>query len=151
MRRLPALALLCCLPLAVAMMAGCGEGGVSAGATVSVYVAAPLCKGAEAELAKAGGKAGDLKVRAVCLPAIESKRGLSLATSGANARRATEDSTTVAFLEASGPAARFSQTIVESAGVAWLQTADGTTAMRRVLRALDNGSSSPRSEVRESL
>lgn len=134
----------------VALGAGCGEGGAANGAAVSVYAAAPLCAEAQRELAQAGGKGDDLKVRAVCLSPVEAKGGIDLATAGANARRATEDSTAVAYLEAPGPAARFSQSIVENANVAWVEVASGTTAMRRVLKALEErGSSSPRDTVRE--
>lgn len=136
------------LVAAAALGAGCGEGGVGSGATVSVYVAAPLCKEAEATLRKAGGKAGDLGVDAVCLPSVESKGPADLAVAGADARRATEDSTSVAFVEAPGPAARFAEPIIESAGIAWMKTDSGAVAMRRVLKALEErGSSSPRSAV----
>jgi hypothetical protein len=152
MHRHPNLVLACFLLFAALAVVGCGEGGASAGASVSVYVAAPLCKGAEAELDRAGRKAGDLGVRAICLPPVELQGRIELATSGANARRTTEDSTSVAFLEKPGPAAKFSRTIVESAEIAWLEAGDGAAAMRRVLKSLDDrGSSSPRAAVRESL
>jgi hypothetical protein len=131
---------------------GCGEGGTAAGAIVSVYVAAPLCGEAQRELGKEGGEAGELKVRAVCFPAMGSGGRVDLATAGGNARRATEDSTAVAFLESPGPAAKFSQSIVESASIAWLETRSGSTAMLHVLKALgERGSTSPRDAVRESL
>jgi hypothetical protein len=149
--RLPALCAGLLLLAATALGTGCGEGGAAADATVSVYAAAPLCAEAQRELAKAGGRGDDLKVRAICLAPVKSGRRIDLAVAGANARRATEDSTAVAFLEASGPAAKFSQSIVENADVAWLETNSGTTAMRHVLQALkDRGSSSPRDAVRES-
>lgn len=133
---------------AVVLVTGCGEGGVGSGATVSVYVAAPLCKEADAALRKAGGKVGDLGVEAVCLAPVESKGRVDLAVAGANARRATEDSSSVAFVDAPGPAARFAEPIVESADIAWVETDSGGTAMREVLEALEErGSSSPRSAV----
>jgi hypothetical protein len=140
--------------LALALgMAGCGGGGVSAGATVSVYVAAPLCTSAQRELSRNGPRSGDVEVRAVCLPTAESGGHLDLATIGANARRATEDSSSVAYLE--GPnrtAAEFSHSILESAEIAWLQASSGSAAMRRVLRAVeDSSSSSLRADLRESL
>jgi hypothetical protein len=133
--------------LALALLAvGCGGSGVSGGATVSVYVAAPLCKEAEGEV----GDAGDLEARVVCLPAVEKGGKADLVAAGANARRATEDSTSVAFLEAPGPAAGFSRSIVESAKVAWLETRDGAEGMRRLSRALEErGSTSPREAVLE--
>lgn len=133
------------------MAAGCGEGGVGNGATVSVYVAKPLCAAAEGELEKEGKQVGEVRVRIVCLPPIQRHSRADLATAGANARRATEDSTAVAFLETAGPAAKFTESIVEAAGIAWLETSDGSTAMHRVLHALADNSSSPRSGVRESL
>lgn len=148
MRRLPALLCLCAIAAAAALGTGCGEGGAASGATVNVYVAAPLCREAQGELRRGGGKAGDLRVSAVCLAPTESKGRVDLAQTGANARRATEDSTAVAYLENAGPGAKFSQAIVESASIAWLSTNSGSTAMQRVLRALDErGSSSPRAAV----
>jgi hypothetical protein len=121
---------------------------VGGGATVSVYVAAPLCKEARGALQSAGGKADDLEVQALCLASVESGAGVDLATAGANARRATEDSSSVAYLEAPGPDAKFSQSIVEAANIAWLKANSGATAMRHVLDALEGrGSSSPRAAV----
>lgn len=134
--------------LAAASVAGCGEGGVGGGATVSVYVASPLCAEAKRELQEEGGEAGDLEVRAVCLPPTESGGKGDLAAVGAGARRATEDSRSVAYLEAPGSAARFSRSIVEAADIAWVETGAGSAAVRRILKALDErGSSSPRSAV----
>jgi len=146
--RLPALCASALLLAVVALGIGCGEGGVGGGATVSVYVAAPLCKEARAALQKAGGTTDDLKVQALCLPPVESEGEVDLAAAGANARRATEDSSSVAYLEAPGPAAKFSQSIVENANVAWTKTSSGATALREVLKALEErGSSSPRAAV----
>jgi len=148
--RLPALPIGLLLLVATALGAGCGEGGTDAGAIVSVYAAAPLCAEARHELAQAGVEAGDLKVRAICLVPVEAKGGADLAAAGANARRATEDSTAVAFLEAPGPAARFSRSVVGAANIAWVETSSGAVALRHVLRALgDAGSSSPREVVLE--
>jgi hypothetical protein len=147
-RRLPAPCLSALLLAVVALGTGCGEGGVSGGATVSVYVGAPLCEEARDALRKAGGKADDLDVQARCLTPVESGERVDLATAGADARRATEDSSSVAYLEAPGPAAKFSRSIVEAADIAWLETSSGATAMRRVLEALEErGSSSPRAAV----
>lgn len=150
MRRLPAtlVALALCGTLAI----GCGEGGVAEGATVSVYVAAPLCQAAERELRQQGGEAGEVEVRVVCLPPTDAGGRADLAVAGANARRATEDSASVAFLETPGAAARSSQSIVEAAGIAWVETGSGAAAMRQVLSALDEaGSSAPREAVRDTL
>lgn len=145
-----------CIAFAAAALgavgAGCGEGGASSGATVSVYVAAPLCKGAEQQLRREAGAVEDLHVQTVCLPSIDRGSGVDLAQAGANARRAAEDSTTVAYLEVPGRAARFSQAIVESADIAWTAARSGSSAMRRVLHALARGDEgSPRETVREAV
>jgi hypothetical protein len=146
--RWPAPALLALMLVAI----GCGGGGVSPGATVSVYVVAPLCKGVERELRQEGGEAGEVEVRAVCLSPTDAGGRADLATAGANARRATEDSASVAFIEAPGPAAKFSRSIVEAAEIAWLKTDSGAIAMRRVLTALGaSDSSSPREAVRDAV
>lgn len=148
MHRHAALLPICALLAFGGLGTGCGEGGAASGATVSVYVAKPLCADAQRELAKAGGGAGDLEVRAVCLAPVEAKGAADLAAAGADARRATEDSTAVAFLEAPGPAARFSRSVVGAANIAWVETSSGAVALRHVLRALgDAGSSSPREAV----
>ncbi|HMI80860.1 MAG TPA: hypothetical protein VK480_03645 [Solirubrobacterales bacterium] len=149
MRRMPAT--LVALAACGTLVLGCGEGGVSEGATVSVYVAPPLCAEAERELKKKGAEAGEVEVRAICLPAVETGDRADLAATGANARRATEDSTSVAFLEAPGPAARFSQSVVEAAGIAWVETDSGAGVMRQVLSALGETDSSPRDAVRDAL
>jgi len=128
-------------------IAGCGGGGVSAGATVAVYVAPSLCREAKGVASAAEGRS-DLETRVVCLSAAGPGGGTALGVAGRNARRATEDSTAVAFLDAPGPTAKFSRSIVDAAGVAWLEAASGRSAMRRVIAALDDrGSSSPRSAV----
>ena len=134
--------------LALALLAtGCGGGGASAGAAVSVYAAAPLCKEARSEVQGAGRQAADLEVRVVCLPPVEAGAGVDLPAAGRNARRATEDSTSVAYLEAPGSAAAFSRSIVEAAEVAWIETNSGSTAMRRIRSALEGDASSPRKAV----
>ncbi len=135
MRHVSAILLACALG---AFGVGCGEGGgVSAGATVSAYVVAPLCRGAKVELTRAGGRAGDVRVRAVCLANVRSGDRLSLAQIGANARRATEDSTAVAYLESPDPAAnRFSDPILKSAGIPRIASNSGVAAMARLLRAI---------------
>jgi hypothetical protein len=140
-RRLQALSLIVLAALSAASV-GCGQGGAASGATVAVYAAAPLCREARA----GGGTAGDLQLRVVCL-APYGTGGVDLAAAGAAARRAIEDSSSVAFLEAPGPAARFSRSIVEAAGVAWVETSSGSTAMHRIRRALQGSPSSPRQAV----
>jgi hypothetical protein len=76
-------------------------------------------------------------VRAVCLPQAEGPRRLDLAAIGANARRATEDSSAVGYIgEPTRAATRFSEPILEEAGIAQLPTSSGTTAMAALLRAI---------------
>lgn len=117
------------------------------------YVVQPLCAGAEAELQRKNGRAGDVRVEAVCIPKTESKGRLDLATVGANARRATEDSTAVAFLEPFGKAGAFSHPILATAEIPWIESSSGAPAMARLLRAIDaaGSSGSLRSSVREEL
>lgn len=146
MRRIQALSLAAVSMLAPAL-AGCGEGGAASGATVSVYVAAPLCGEAQSALRKTGWNSGDLKIRLACFPPVEKQGEADLAAAGADARRATEDSTSVAYLEAPGPAADFGRTVVESANIAWIETRSAAAAMDRIVRALEGGSSSPRKAV----
>lgn len=133
---------------------GCGGGGgVSSDAVVTAYVEAPLCAAAKQELAKHGGRAGDLRVKAICLPSPHGAKKLSLATLGANARRATEDSTSVAYLEAPDPSAsRFVHPILETAQVPWISASSGSAAMSRLLTLIPNADSgSLRESLREEL
>jgi hypothetical protein len=117
---------------------------------VSVYVAAPLCAEAKRELAREGGQAGDVRVRAVCLPSAESDGKLDLARIGANARRATEDSTTVGYIgEPTRAATRFSEPILESAGIAQISESSGAAAVQKLLRAVDEAGDS--GSLRESV
>jgi hypothetical protein len=116
---------------------GCGGGeGVADGATVSVYVAPPQCAGAERVLERSGGMAGTLHVRVVCLERAEKGGRLDLATVGANARRAVEDSSTVGYVEAPGPAVRHSVPILEEAGIAVVENGSGAVSMARLLEAI---------------
>ena len=75
---------------------------------MTVYVGAPLCAEREAGAGERGRAGWQLRVR-VRLPSRAPSGGkrLDLATVGANARRATEDSTTVAYLRTQDPATRF--------------------------------------------
>jgi hypothetical protein len=132
---------------------GCGEGeGVAAGATVTAYVEAPLCAGAERELASEGGRAGDVRVRAVCLGRVDDGKRLDLAAVGANARRATEDSAAVGYLEPPVTPS-FSRPIVEAANIAAIRSSSGEAAMAQLLRAIGEAddSGSLRDQVRQTL
>jgi len=128
-------ALVALLPALAA--SGCGsDEGVSANATVAAYVSAPLCAGAERQLAREG-QVGSVKLRVVCLPGIRIGKGLDLATIGANARRATEDSSSIAYIgEPTLAATRFSETILEEAGVTQLSNQPGDIAMTKLLSTI---------------
>jgi branched-chain amino acid transport system substrate-binding protein len=143
---------------------GCGGGGVARNATVSVYLSAPMsgaqgtagramCAAARRELSRHGGRAGDLKLRLVCLDAGEADGRWTLARVGANARRAIEDSTTVAYIGEPERRARLqSRPILESAGVAETTASSGSTAMRRIIAAVAEANSGAlRDSVREAL
>jgi hypothetical protein len=133
------------------MVAGCGASeGVAEDATVSVYVAASLCAEANSELAREGGRAGDVRVRVVCLPSAERGKRLDLATIGANARRATEDTSTVGYIgEPTRAATHFSEPILESAGVPQLPGSSGAAAMKKLLKAVAEADTS--GSIRESV
>ncbi|HVQ58734.1 MAG TPA: hypothetical protein VMS60_07485 [Solirubrobacterales bacterium] len=137
-----------------ALVAGCGgEGGVSEGATVTVYVDSGLCAGAKQALADAGGEAGDLRVKAACLPRPAAGES-PLARIGANARRATEDATAVAVIEPADDrtVSRFSHPILDSASIPWIGSNSGAAAMRQVLTAIsESDSGSLRDSLAESL
>lgn len=123
------------------------------GAAVTAYVGAPLCAGAKQELASKGGRASDFRLRIVCLPSAYRGRRLDLATLGANARRATGDSTTVAYLEALDPrVARFTHPILETAVIPWISQGSGKAAMARLLTLIsETDSGSLRESLREAL
>lgn len=141
---------------ALLALAGCGGGeGIAEGAAVSVYAVAPACAGAKRVLARHGARSGDVRVRLVCVGDGESGRAWTLAAVGANARRASEDSTTVAYIADRDPtAARFSRSILESAGILQLAPSpSGAAAMTQILAAIDaaEGSNSLRESVGSAL
>lgn len=153
------LAILIASVLPAAALLGCGEEGAQSGATVRVYVSASL-RGPEAEEGRrlcdeareqaAQGQGGeDLKLRVVCLDASGPGGRWTLAEVGSNARRATEDSTTVAYVGEPDPKARKqSQPILEAAGIAELGGASGRKAIARVTAAIRDGDESePRQAV----
>jgi hypothetical protein len=139
------------VPVALAASAaGCGEEGAAAGAVVRVYVSAPL-RGPEAEAGRrlcdeARGQAGqgmgdaDHELRVVCLDASGDGGRWTLARVGANARRATEDATAIAYVGEPDPAAREqSRPIVEAAGIAELGGLSGREAVAKVVKAMEEG------------
>ncbi len=122
------------------------------GATVTVYAAASLCGDAKRELESQGARAGDLRVRIFCLAREGSEQNLDLAAVGANARRASQDSTTVGYIQPPGRATRFATPILESANIPTLTTGSGEEGMASLLEAIaDADPSSLRDSVQEQL
>ncbi|HET6997890.1 MAG TPA: hypothetical protein VFI03_04810 [Solirubrobacterales bacterium] len=119
---------------------------------MNVYAAASLCDEAKSELARAADRAVQVRVRVVCLGDDRDGARLDLAAVGANARRATEDSITVGYLEPPGPATRFSRPILDEAGIAWIDSDSGAAAMSRLLAAIEDADlDALRESVREGL
>jgi hypothetical protein len=154
-------AALLALAIAVGAAGGGEEEGVAAGATVTAYVEAPLCKRPAFLLMPTDGD-GSMSVKFVCVPAargpglsqgVGDGRQVSLAIAGANARRATEDSRTVAYLSAPDPAVnRFTHPILEAAGIGWITAENQMEAEQQLGRILiDADTSSLRADVREAL
>jgi hypothetical protein len=123
----------------VLLGAGCGDdAGIAEDATVTAYVEAPLCVEARAELARGGRGAGDVRVQVACLPRASEDGKLDLAQIGANARRVTEDSSSIAYLAGRDRRANsFSLPILEEADVPQLNTSSGTEAISQLLRAIE--------------
>lgn len=120
---------------------GCGQGGgVAGGATVNAYVEAPLCAGAQRALAREGAEAGSVRVRAVCLADSREGAHQNLATIGANARRATEDATSIAYVEPPSTPS-FSRPIVEAAEIPVIRSTSGEAAMSSLLAAIRDANS----------
>jgi hypothetical protein len=137
----------CVLLLAAA---GCGgDEGIEEGATVTVYAGAQVCAQAKDELNRTGSRAGSVRVRVVCTEPVETEGRLDLAATGANARQAVEDTSSVAYLEAPGPATRFIRPILEEANIALLTTSSGASGTATILSAIRAAGSS--SGLRESV
>lgn len=132
------------IPLAFALLAiaGCGSGeGVEDGATATIYVAAGACHQAQRALETQEAAVDSVRLRVRCLPSVEKRGRFDLAQIGANARQATEDSTTIAYIGELEPrAVQFSETILEEAGVAQLPETSGAAAMAKLFQALDQAS-----------
>jgi hypothetical protein len=139
--------------LAVAV-AGCGEEGAQEGAELTVYVSAPgqqLCD--EARGAAQGVKTtGDHTLRVVCLD-TGAESGGTLAKVGSNVRRATEDSTTVAYVgEPDRETRKQSQPILNTAEIAQLGEFNGREAIKTVITAIDKADSDdPRAAVYDAI
>ena len=119
--------------------AGCGDAGTGEDdAVLTVYVSTPLsgpaqgdgedvADGARLALADAGGRAGELEVRAEYLDASAGGGRFEAAAVAANARRAVEDSSSIAYIgELDSAATRTSLPITNEANL--LQVAPGSTA-----------------------
>jgi ABC-type branched-subunit amino acid transport system substrate-binding protein len=126
---------------ALIVVGGCGlgNGPADVDGPVTVYVSLPLsgqvgsdgrdaADGARLALAEADGKAGDLEVLVRFLDDAAPEPEVALARVGANARRATSDSSTAAYIGEleSGPT-RTSLPILNDAGVA--QVSPGASAI----------------------
>jgi hypothetical protein len=139
------------IALVLAFVAGCGDGGVADDATATVYVAAVACNQAERALEDEGGGVGSLRLRIVCVPAVERAGRFDLAQIGANARRAVEDSAAIAYIgEVEPHANRFAAPILEEAGIAQLPNMSGSKAMRKLFPAIEEALDADRS-LRESV
>jgi ABC-type branched-subunit amino acid transport system substrate-binding protein len=149
--------------LLAALASGCGEEGAASGATVRIYVSAPvsgpemkagrqLCQGARDEAAHRGEVDG-LELRVVCLDATEGDGRWTLAQVGANARRTTEDSTAIAYVgEPDARARKQSRPIVDAAEIAELGGLAGNEAVAKVAAAIEEGDASePRQAVFDAL
>jgi len=87
-------------------------------------------------------------LRVVCLPSAESSRKLDLSQIGANARRATEDSSSIAYIgERARAASRFSAPILNAAEIQQYAGISGSVAMNELLGALEEGRLSPRGNL----
>jgi ABC-type branched-subunit amino acid transport system substrate-binding protein len=153
------LIVLIAVALIAALATGCGEEGAAEGATVRIYVSAPmsgpemkagrqLCRGARAEAARRGEVEG-LKLQVVCLDATEGKGRWTLARVGANARQATEDSTAIAYVgEPDSQARKQSRPIVDAAEIVEVGGVSGREAVAKVVGAIEEGDESePRQAV----
>jgi hypothetical protein len=158
---------LCALALVAVGAAGCGEeDGVADGATVTAYVEQPLCEDEgnykrDSELIDIGS----FDLRIICLPDPRNPRGgelsqgvggpqrIDLATVGANARRATEDSTAVAYAQRDDPViSRFTEPILDAAGIGLVTANEGDFAASRLIGILEEADpSSLRADVRDAL
>ena len=146
----------CALLLAMLTLiaSGCGEEGAQEGAELTVYVSAPgqrLCEEAQAE-AQGKRTTGDHTLRVVCL-STGSKDGGTLAKVGSNARRATADSTTVAYVgESDRETRKQSQPILASAEIGQMGELNGREAIKAVIAAIDEGDSDdPRAAVYDAI
>lgn len=155
------------LPLLVAVLAGavagCGEEGAHEEATLNVYVSGPM-RGPEAaqgqrrcdeagETVRVEFEEGDHWLRVICLDASGPDGRSTLAKVGSNARRATEDSASVAYIgEPDREARRQSRPILEAAGIVEFGATGGRQAIEEVFAALrEDDSNDPRAAVYDAI
>lgn len=127
--------------LAAVALAGCG-GGDEGGAKLTVYMSAPLTgpraaeardlvAGAELALADAGSDAGGVPVDLEVLDDAD-RTGWTPALTGSNARRASQDTTTIAYLgELDSGATRTSLPITNEAGILQVSAGSGAEDLTR--------------------
>jgi branched-chain amino acid transport system substrate-binding protein len=150
--------LIAALAALAAVLAGCASAGsgIQPGERVDVYVSMPL-RGPEAAtgrdvvdaarlaLADAGGKAGQLKIRAVYLDDTAghgARARWSPAAAAANARRASQDSAAIAYIgDFDSGATRFSLPITNEAHI--LQVSPSSAAVDLVQPFLGAGDQIP--------
>lgn len=123
--RLSKLFVLPLLVIALLVGGGCGSNATEE-AVLTVYVSGPpnadrakeVAAGAEMALADVGGEAGGIEVRVLRLDGEGSDAAITQAAAGANARTATEDSSSIAYLgELVGPRTALSVPITNEAGL----------------------------------
>ena len=127
---------------AAAALAGCGSGDGSVSGPVTVYVSVPLtgpravdgrdaADGARLALELAGGRAGDLDVRAEFLDDARGSRWDPVAV-GENARMAAEDSSAAAYIgELDSQPTRASVPITNEAGIPQISPGAGAVDLTR--------------------
>lgn len=136
--------------LAAGALSGCGAGSASGTKILTVYLSLPMHgdRGAEGEavahgaqlgLKQAHGEAGGVRVRAVYLDDTGGSAAWDPVSTAANARRAAEDTSTIAFIgDLDDGATRTSLPITNQADI--LQISPGSTAVdltRHVSSGLD--------------
>jgi len=137
--RVAAIVTVAALALAAAgCFGGADSGGAGGPETLTVYVSVPLrgtravqgravVDGARLALADTGGRVGDLRIRGVYLDDTQGG-DWSLARSGANARRAAQDSTAIGYIgDLDSGATRASLPITNQAEI--VQISPGSTAV----------------------
>jgi branched-chain amino acid transport system substrate-binding protein len=145
-----ATALLLAIPALAGGMAGCGAGGTKAnraeGSTLTIYTSLPrhgvwarqadaVAAGERLALADAHGRGGRLKVRLVELDDSDPSSGLTWDPSvvEANAKRAAQDPTTIAYIgELSLGGSAISVPVTNSKGILQVSPEDGLTSLTQV-------------------